>query len=131
MSTIDSARGEGRPHPTEGVNTGGRAGFRCEGKGDLRRRKQIGRRKGVSQILLWELPRSDISGAGDGNRTKTIGPNKALLPAFSSIGVKWSEVGHLAATSCQIIGFAVFCPVKQTALVADGMNDPGITGRQA
>ena len=56
---------------------------------------------------------------------------RRYCPLFSSIGVKWSEVGHLAATSCQIIGFAVFCPVKQMALVAGGVNDPGITGRQA
>jgi hypothetical protein len=53
---------------------------------------------------------------------------RRYCPPFSSIGVKWSEVGHLAATSCQIIGFAVFCQVNQTALVAGGVNDSEIIG---
>jgi hypothetical protein len=56
---------------------------------------------------------------------------RRYFPPFSSIGVKWSEVRHLAATSCQIIAFAVFCQVKQTALVAGGVNNSEMTGSQA
>jgi hypothetical protein len=34
-------------------------------------------------------------------------------------------------TGCQIVCFAVSCPVKQTALVGGGVNDSGITGSRA
>jgi hypothetical protein len=40
---------------------------------------------------------SVVSGAGDGNRTNTIGQNKALLPAFQ---FNWSQ---MESTSVEVV----------------------------